>query len=87
MDFRCRTGIPTCQFDNFKPVFGLFVSDPSVGLILRIDHEWPAPTAHDEDGVFGGEIVTREAVVIPRADFNGIRADAYQIAVVTHGNL
>ena len=76
----------TRQFDDFEPVLRLLVADPSVRLILRVDHQRPSSSAHDQDGVFRRKAVARKTVIVPSANFNGISANADQSAVVTHGN-
>ena len=56
------------QFDNLKFVLPLHVVNPFVRLTLRIDEQAPPLRVVHDNGVLGGERVSRQAEYVPRID-------------------
>ena len=51
------------------------ILDELVGLVLRIDHEWPSARSKDDDGVFNGQVVTGQLCHRPGFNCDGIFHD------------
>lgn len=58
------------EFDYFETILALLVAYPTVGLLLRVDHQRPATTARHQDGVLGREVVSRQTVRVPLSTKN-----------------
>ena len=56
-------------------------------LFLWIDHERPASTFRDQDGVLRRHLIARQTVRVPLADLKRISEHADEADVTGHGDL
>lgn len=71
-------------FHDFNTLFvGLsaHILDVLVGLVLRIDHQWPSPALINNDSIFNGVIVFGQSRHIPLLDGHWLSQEINQIGI------
>lgn len=58
--------------NHLQIVLSLHSLDPSVGLHLWVNHEWPSIGVFHDDGVVSGECISWQLVNLPLSDLNRI---------------
>ncbi|TNN42894.1 hypothetical protein EYF80_046931 [Liparis tanakae] len=89
------------QLDDLEAVLRLFGADPSVGLrggrhnrdvcaghlVLRVDHERPAPALGHQDAVLRGHGVAGQTLRVPLADHERVAQDVDEAEAGADGDV
>lgn len=63
------------ELDDVDAATDLHLLDPFVGLALRVDAERPSSRLEDDNTVFEGEVVGRQAVDVPLPHLHRVAKD------------
>ena len=74
------------EFNIFQ-VLAFHLSDPLVGLRLRVDHQRPAAAARHDHAVLRREVVGGEALQVPLAHTHGLRKQVHEAEAGGEGQL
>lgn len=66
------------ELDDVDAATDLHLLDPFVGLALRVDAERPSSRLEDDNTVFEGEVVGRQAVDVPLPHLHRVAQDVDQ---------